>query len=463
MSSLSRFVTSGITRVDGESLIEGPDGVYVADVSNAAVLASGATTARSMAEIESDVANVLNFGADPTGTNDSTTAVTESAATGRQPYVPDYAKLKMSAISPINFVHTIPQIPYALAPGQEGGYNSKFANYGARNLTFKTATPLSGTTPSGIGQAVYNTSLYTNQPVTSLGFYTGIEVQEGSGNVWGENTNILVDSNAGNVGIIGYEMDINVTNQDYPINGSQVCYAFFVNGGFSSGFSGTAAYAIAGVSPSAKSWHVGFFAGSGTATDSTLLDNSSSTVSLDIAGSHTIGLDFVNASFVAGVAIRLAANQSMVVDGTTSLRYLKYNETNFSYNYDGYSIVQFNDNGFLQSAATGLNNGNLGLFAGTLQSGNVCALGANAEAGYTNYLLKLSINNIVLCDVDNLGNLKSNTVSSNGFTVATLPAGSVGMRAYVTDATSPTFLGTLTGGGTVTCPVFYNGSAWVAG
>ena len=30
-------------------------------------------------------------------------------------------------------------------------------------------------------------------------------------------------------------------------------------------------------------------------------------------------------------------------------------------------------------------------------------------------------------------------------------------------ATSPTFLGALTGGGTVVCPVFYNGSAWVAG
>ncbi|MDE2096253.1 MAG: hypothetical protein KGL39_03340 [Patescibacteria group bacterium] len=51
-----------------------------------------------------------------------------------------------------------------------------------------------------------------------------------------------------------------------------------------------------------------------------------------------------------------------------------------------------------------------------------------------------------------------------GYTVATLPAApGTGARAYVTDATTPTFLGALTGGGTVTCPVFYNGSAWVAG
>lgn len=52
---------------------------------------------------------------------------------------------------------------------------------------------------------------------------------------------------------------------------------------------------------------------------------------------------------------------------------------------------------------------------------------------------------------------------SAGYTVASLPAGSVGMRAYVTDATAPTFLGALTGGGAVVCPVFHNGSAWVAG
>lgn len=48
------------------------------------------------------------------------------------------------------------------------------------------------------------------------------------------------------------------------------------------------------------------------------------------------------------------------------------------------------------------------------------------------------------------------------YTVATLPAGTVGDMAYVTDATAPTYLGTLTGGGSVVCPVFYNGTAWVA-
>lgn len=54
----------------------------------------------------------------------------------------------------------------------------------------------------------------------------------------------------------------------------------------------------------------------------------------------------------------------------------------------------------------------------------------------------------------------------HGYTVAGLPtcaAGTKGGRAYVTDATAPTFLGTLTGGSTVNTPVFCNGTAWVAG
>lgn len=49
-----------------------------------------------------------------------------------------------------------------------------------------------------------------------------------------------------------------------------------------------------------------------------------------------------------------------------------------------------------------------------------------------------------------------------GYTVATLPAGTIGMMAYVTDAITPVYLGPLTGGGTVVTPVFYNGTAWIS-
>jgi hypothetical protein len=53
-------------------------------------------------------------------------------------------------------------------------------------------------------------------------------------------------------------------------------------------------------------------------------------------------------------------------------------------------------------------------------------------------------------------------VTTSGYTVASLPAGVLGARAFVTDAVSPTFLGTLVGGGSSFCPVVYNGTAWIA-
>jgi len=60
--------------------------------------------------------------------------------------------------------------------------------------------------------------------------------------------------------------------------------------------------------------------------------------------------------------------------------------------------------------------------------------------------------------------IATGTIQLAAYTVATLPtAGTAGRRAYVTDATVPTFLGTLTGGGSVKTPVFDNGTAWVAG
>jgi hypothetical protein len=63
------------------------------------------------------------------------------------------------------------------------------------------------------------------------------------------------------------------------------------------------------------------------------------------------------------------------------------------------------------------------------------------------------------------GNLSvTGTIRTQGYTVATLPAaGTVGRRAYVTDALAPTFLTAIVGGGAVRCPVFDNGTVWVAG
>lgn len=54
-----------------------------------------------------------------------------------------------------------------------------------------------------------------------------------------------------------------------------------------------------------------------------------------------------------------------------------------------------------------------------------------------------------------------NTLTLKGYTVSTLPTGTQGDIAFVTDALTPTFLVTAVGGGAVVSPVFYNGSSWV--
>ena len=38
----------------------------------------------------------------------------------------------------------------------------------------------------------------------------------------------------------------------------------------------------------------------------------------------------------------------------------------------------------------------------------------------------------------------------------------LGDMAYVTDATAPTYLTTIVGGGAVVCPDFFDGTNWVA-
>jgi hypothetical protein len=52
-------------------------------------------------------------------------------------------------------------------------------------------------------------------------------------------------------------------------------------------------------------------------------------------------------------------------------------------------------------------------------------------------------------------------IITKGYTVAGLPAGTLGMIAHVTDALGPTYLTAVVGGGAVKTPVFYNGAAWV--
>jgi hypothetical protein len=112
----------------------------------------------------------------------------------------------------------------------------------------------------------------------------------------------------------------------------------------------------------------------------------------------------------------------------------------------------------------------------TLTNSNTVILGNNTNVGInnTNPTEKLTVQGNILASGNITGSAFTGSFVGDGsgltgitstiaaYTVSSLPAGTVGDRAYVTDATSPTYLGTLTGGGAVKCPVFYNGIAWVS-
>lgn len=55
----------------------------------------------------------------------------------------------------------------------------------------------------------------------------------------------------------------------------------------------------------------------------------------------------------------------------------------------------------------------------------------------------------------------SGTIKLGSYTVATLPTPETGMRCHVTDASAPSYGVTVSGGGAVTIPVFYNGADWI--
>jgi hypothetical protein len=128
----------------------------------------------------------------------------------------------------------------------------------------------------------------------------------------------------------------------------------------------------------------------------------------------------------------------------------------------GGSILYGNGAGGFSNVTIGTN---LSFTGGTLNaSSSMVYPGAGipnstGSAWGTSYSVTGTGTNVVL---DNKPTIKEPIIGT-GFTVATLPAGSIGMRSYVTDALAPVFLAALTGGGAVKCPVFHNGTAWVAG
>ena len=92
--------------------------------------------------------------------------------------------------------------------------------------------------------------------------------------------------------------------------------------------------------------------------------------------------------------------------------------------------------------------------------GDAGSTGLAIGTGDTNDLI-LGTNFTARVTIQTLRSLFSHPVNLKNYTVGTLPAGTRGDIAYVTDALAPAFLTALVGGGAVVTPAFYNGAAWI--
>lgn len=151
-----------------------------------------------------------------------------------------------------------------------------------------------------------------------------------------------------------------------------------------------------------------------------------------------------------GNGSNIAVNIALLVGSSTSMYSIN---ANLSINNGWFKIREYGSNAFQNSSAA---NDNYRTF-----QVSVTGIGAGNSIILMNPMV--FANEISPYNPNPVPALRQ-ALAFAEYTVATLPTGMPsGSRAVVTDATAPTFLGALTGGGTVTCPVIFNGSAWVAG
>jgi hypothetical protein len=113
--------------------------------------------------------------------------------------------------------------------------------------------------------------------------------------------------------------------------------------------------------------------------------------------------------------------------------------------------------------------GSLGALIGT--SSHDLALWAtagNAIKFYTNgYNLRLTIDSATgaaaFASSVSMGALTATTAITSAYAVASLPAGSIGMRAFANNALAPVWGSAVVGGGAVVVPVFHDGVSWKVG
>ena len=170
-------------------------------------------------------------------------------------------------------------------------------------------------------------------------------------------------------------------------------------------------------------------------TTRTLLLNDGSTISVDWQ-QH----DLVDSTGSRRVNWSNSGNGALYVDGGSSTAKIAI----AGYCIDGTGAINTNSSPYSASLCNGqagyFSNGSSTVYIGD----NTYAI--NVTSGDSYFSGKIIANDVI--------RLK-------GYIVSNLPTGTTGDRAYVTDASSPSYGSTVSGGGAVTIPVFFDGSNWI--
>lgn len=204
-------------------------------------------------------------------------------------------------------------------------------------------------------------------------------------------------------------------------------------------------------------------------------------IEVDYSNTHGIeikaGLDYdFVAAYVLGATgdgLKVAATINDYEVRVTGGKFI--GNTGYGINNLG-GILLYAGNSALYSNTLGTTNGNIRMIAPSyfvdtefgwkLQAGNpVIAFDLNDYQAYeraTN-TLRTYLNGLEVWRIEpNYSTFVKPNVVAN-YTVATLPAGVLGMQAIVTDATTAIFANPAVGGGGITVPVYYDGGTWRIG
>ena len=220
------------------------------------------------------------------------------------------------------------------------GPNNPATTYGALNVQATTALPSNREFLIDCG--LTSTLGYSGGVLVGNGNgdkacgYFGIEGKANSGNIWSINTMLFLD--AGSNGLYsaqGIELDVNNYRGDIGsgiglagLAGPPYVYGMVISGYNTNNYGVMGAYAVS-CSCTSPIFHRGFVITGPVVSDAGFQDLSSATISLDIRGAHSYGID--ETGDTTAVALRLKNSQYITeknVAGTSDLRILAVDASN---------------------------------------------------------------------------------------------------------------------------------------